>query len=73
MDKLIEVLQGIRPDIDFRRETDLVGSGLIDSADIMMIVTEIEAAFGVSVTMEYFQPKYFASAESIMKMIEELQ
>lgn len=73
MDTLLTLLQNICPDIDFTSETALVDDGLIDSVQIVTLIEAIEEAFNISVTMEYIQPAYFQSAETMMEMIEELQ
>ena len=46
MEKLLSILKEIRPDVDFANEQDLIGSGILDSLDIMEIVAEIGDAFG---------------------------
>ena len=38
MEKLLELLRGIRPDIDFENETALVEDGLLDSFDVVSII-----------------------------------
>ena len=60
------------PSIDFEKKKNLIDDGLITSIDVVGIITELEDAFGISVTMEYIQPMYFQSLESMWEMIEEL-
>ena len=73
MEELMNILSQILPDIDFGKEKNLVDDGLLDSVTMVNIISEIEEAFGISVSMEYIQPKYFQSAEAIWEMIGELQ
>jgi len=40
---------------------------------VVAIIADIESLFDVSVTMEYIQPMYFESVETMWEMIEELQ
>ena len=47
MDKLIEILSEICPNVDFRKEKALVDDGLIDSFEIVSIVAEIVDHFEV--------------------------
>lgn len=72
MDKLLELLNGLFPDIDFEKETKLMSDHVLDSASVVSIISEIEDAFDISVSMEYIQPKYFESAQTMWEMIEEL-
>lgn len=73
MDKLIEILEEIQPDVDYRECTTLIDDGLLDSFAILSIVGEIEDEFGVSVTPAEIIPENFNSAESLWDMIESLK
>lgn len=72
MEELKELLKEAFPTIDFDNETELFTSGALDSMAVVSIITEIENHFGISVTMEYIQPKYFESVDTMWEMIEEL-
>ena len=72
MEQLREIMTSKFPSIDFEKEKNLIDDGLITSIDVVVIITELEDAFGISVTMEYIQPMYFQSLESMWEMIEEL-
>lgn len=73
MDKLIEILEEIQPDVDYRECTTLIDDGLLDSFAILSIVGEIEDEFGVSITPAEIIPENFNSAESLWDMIERLK
>lgn len=73
MDKLIEILEEIQPDVDYRECTTLIDDGLLDSFAILSIVGEIEDEFGVFVTPAEIIPENFNSAESLWDMIERLK
>lgn len=73
MDKLREILEENWPDIDFDEEKDLLDSGLMDSVSVVTLVGILEEEFDISISMEYIQPKYFQSIETMWEMIEELQ
>lgn len=47
MERLLEILSEIRPDVDFEHETDLVERGILESLDIVTIVAEIMDVFDV--------------------------
>lgn len=73
MNELITLLKEAFPNIDFESEKNLVEDGIIDSLSMVKIIAAIEEKFDISVTMEYLQPEYFQSAETMWEMIEELQ
>ena len=73
MDELKELLQNAFPNIDFDTEKELVDSGLLDSVALVGLIAEIEQKYDIEVPMEYIQPDYFQSIETIWNMIEELK
>ena len=72
MNELKALLEGMYPNIDFSKEKNLYDDGIIDSVHVVTIITKIEDLFDVSVTMEYIQPSYFQSVETMWEMVEEL-
>lgn len=73
MEKLLEILQGIRPDVDFVNEKSLIDDGILDSFDVVSIISELDDAFGVQVRITELDPDNFNSAEAIWNLIQKLQ
>ncbi len=69
MEKLIEILKGIRPDINVESKS-LVDDEELDSFDIVSLVSEIIDAFGVELSVEDIIPDNFNSVEAMMNLIE---
>lgn len=72
MNELIDILKGIHPDVDFESETALVDDGILDSLDIVTLITEINDAFDVTVPPEEILPENFNSAAALWALIEKL-
>jgi acyl carrier protein len=72
MDKLLEILKGIRPDVDFENETELIDEGILDSFDVVSIISEIDDVFGVQIRINELEPENFNSAEAIWALIQKL-
>ena len=72
MEQLLEILSGLHPDVDFLTTTDLIDDGILDSLDIVTLVTEIHAEFDVTIPAEEIVPENFNSAEALMSLIERL-
>ncbi len=72
MEQLKEMLKNNYPNIDFEVEKNLMSDGILDSLAVVAIIAEIEEMYDVSVTMEYIQPMYFESVETMWEMIQEL-
>ncbi len=73
MDQLLEILENMRPDIDFKNEKKLVTDRLLESFDIISLVTEIGDEFDVKVKPADLVPENFDSVEAMWEMIERLQ
>ena len=72
MEKLIEILRELHDDVDFETEESLVDDGIIDSLDIVTLVTEINDQFDVSIPPEEIIPENFNSAAALYALIERL-
>ncbi len=73
MDKLLEILSDVRPDVDFKNETKLIDNGILDSLNIMEIIAEISDEFDIELSPADIVPANFNSAESLWAMIQRLQ
>lgn len=72
MEQLLEILSSLRPDVNFETATDLIDEGILDSLDIVTLVTEINAVFDVTVPAEEIVPENFNSADALMALIHRL-
>lgn len=73
MEKLLEILKSIRPDVDFENETALIDDGILDSFDVVSIISELDDAFGVQVRITELDPESFNSVEAIWNLVQELK
>ncbi|MDO9155191.1 MAG: acyl carrier protein [Paludibacter sp.] len=73
MVKLIEILEGIRPDVDFLNETNLINDGVLDSFDIVSIISELNDEYDIAIRVTELGPENFNSMEAIHKMVERLR
>ena len=73
MDKLIEILQDIQPDIDYETCENLIDGHFLDSLSIISLIAELEDAFDITVPAVEIIPANFNSASKIMAMIERLK
>lgn len=73
MEQLMEILEGLRPDIDFENEKSLVTDRLLESFDIINLVSEIDDEFDVKIKPADLVPENFDSAEAMWGLIQRLQ
>ena len=73
MEKLLELLKNVRPDVDFENETALIDEGILDSFDVVSIISEIDDQFDVQIRINELDPENFNSAENIWNLIQKLK
>lgn len=73
MEKLLELLKNVRPDVDFEKEDALIDDGILDSFDVVTIISDIDDVFGVQIRISELDPENFNSANAIWDLIQELQ
>lgn len=73
MEQLLEILKAIRPDVAFENETTLIDDGILDSFDVVSIISELDDAFGVQIRITELDPENFNSAEAIWDLVQNLK
>ena len=58
------------PGVDFEAETALVDDEILESLDIVTIVSEIKDVFDVEITVDDLVPENFNSVEAILALIQ---
>ena len=72
MEKLLEILRDLHDDVDFEAEEALIDDGILDSLDIVAIVTEVTSEFDVRIPPEEIIPENFNSAAALWALISRL-
>jgi acyl carrier protein len=70
MDKIVNILSGIRPEFDFTRSQDFIADGFLDSLDVVMLVTELDKQFSISIDGIDITPDNFKNVDSIKALLE---
>ena len=71
MEKLLQILRETCPGVDFENEKALIDNEILDSMDIVTIVSEIMGVFSVELNVEDLIPENFNSVEAIWALIEQ--
>lgn len=69
MDELMEILEDIRPDVDFEDCDTLIDDKILVSFDILSIISEISDAFDITLSPADIVPENFNSASALWDMI----
>ena len=69
-ERILKLLEGIQPDIDFENETALVDDSLLASFDVIQIVTTLMDEFDISIDADDIEPENLNSLDAICAMVE---
>ena len=72
MDEILEILEGINPDIDFETCDTLVDDGILASLDIVSVIAELSDAFDITIPARDIVPENFNSDEAMYAMVQRL-
>ncbi len=70
MEEILKILREIKPGVDFEGRTDLVSGGILDSFDIISLVSELNEVLDIEIPVEEIVPENFESAEAIKKLAD---
>ena len=70
---IIEILQDLHEDVDFENETKLIDGKILDSFDIVTLISELSNEFDVTIPADKIVPENFNSADALANMIAELE
>lgn len=73
MEELIKLLQGIKPEVNFKENHHLIDNEELDSFDIVTIVAAINDEFDVEIKPSDIIPENFNSAEDMYQLIQRLE
>jgi len=68
--KIIDILKEIRPEFDFTEKADFIEQGMLDSFDIVSLVSSLDEEFGISIDGLDILPENFSGIESIIALLK---
>ena len=69
---VIRILSDLHPDVDFETNESLVDDGVLDSLDIVSLISEIAAELDITIPPEEIIPENFNSASALAELLERL-
>lgn len=72
--QVLEILEGIRSDVDFNDANQmLIDDKVLDSFDIIAIVSEFNDTFDVEISPDELLPENFNTVDAMVELITGLQ
>ena len=73
MNDLLEILRDLHPEVDFETCETLIDDKILDSFDIISIISEISDQFDITISAENIIPENFNSAKALYALIQRLE
>ena len=72
MEKIIEILEELKPGVDFLKEEHLIDDHILESMMMVQLVAALNDEFDIEITPRDIVPENFQSAKAINEMVERL-
>lgn len=69
IEMVLEVLSEIRPEFDFRDSNNFISEGMLDSFDIIALVSDLDKKCGISILGSDIVPENFKNVGSITSLL----
>jgi acyl carrier protein len=69
---VLEILTEIRPEAKFKKSDNFIEDGYLDSLDVIILVSELEKHFNISISGENITAENFLNLLTITALIEQL-
>jgi len=68
-EKIVSILTELRPEFDFNEPLNFIEEGMLDSFDVINLVTALDSEFGISIDGTDVLPDNFSSVENIEALL----
>ncbi len=68
--QVIEILNEIRPEFDFSQDLDFIEEGMLDSFDVIILVSKLDEKFGTSIDGMDIRTENFSSIDGIINLLK---
>lgn len=72
-EQVLKILKGVRQDVDFEKETALIDDSILDSFDIISIVSDLNTEFDIDISADELEPENFNTLDAIIELVKSLQ
>ena len=69
-ERVLKILNDLRPEFDFSQAVNFVEEGMLDSFDVINLVTTLDEEFGISIDGTDVLPENFSSIDAIERLLK---
>lgn len=70
-EQILELLESIRPDVDFQKEQHLIDDEILESFDVIQIVTTLMDEFDIYIDADDIEPENLNNLDAICALVEQ--
>jgi acyl carrier protein len=70
MKTVLEVLKAIRPEFDFTKSEDFIADGMLDSFDVITLISELDQCYGISISGTDILPENVRNIAAITRLLQ---
>ena len=70
--QITDIILEVKPGINLETSTDFIEDGIIDSFDVITIISELNDVFDIEIGMLDLVPENFVSIETIEELVKRL-
>lgn len=70
MEKIYSILSSLRPELNFRDSKNFIEEGLLDSFDVVSLISELEDYYNILIDALDILPENFTSVEAIAQVVK---
>ena len=69
MKQVADILKEIRPEFDFTTSNDFMADGMLDSFDMVTLVSTLDKTYGISIEGTQIVPENFQNLQTIEALV----
>lgn len=69
-EQIIKILTELRPEFDFSQDVNFIEEGMLDSFDMVNLVSDLDSTFGISIDGVDILPENFATVAAIENLLK---
>ena len=69
-ERILKILSGLRPEFDCTMDVNFIEEGILDSFDVINLVTALDSEFGISIDGTDVLPENFSSVNAIVMLLK---
>ena len=72
MEEIIEILEDLKPGVDFKSQQHLIDDQIIESMMMLQLVSALNDEFDVEITPKDLVPENFQTVDAIYALVQQL-